>query len=59
MKTRLEKLKTFIDNDDNLNYSPVCGHEIKQKDFFNGNDYECPNCDCLFCFESESGVLSK
>lgn len=27
-----------------LGYCPVCGHEIRQKDFFNGVDYECPNC---------------
>lgn len=30
-----------------LGYCPVCDHEIRQKDFYNGEDYECPNCNHL------------
>ena len=43
-----------------LGYCPVCGHEIRQKDFFNGVDYECPNCGSLIKFTlSEGGTGSR
>ena len=30
-----------------IGYCIHCNHEIRLKDFFNGTDYECPNCGSL------------